>query len=567
MHVELTVLSFLCAALLLGILPAYWSSRNVAMISLIVWLWSCNVIEGVNTVVWAGNSLSHIPIWCDIATKVLLGAQTALPAACLCLCRQLQRCTARIETKQRHCLLSFDFLLCITLPVVYMALHIIVQDYRFDLIEDFGCIASLYPSIPAIILIWLPPLVLCSITLVYACLAVVNYSKLGPATLGSTMADSRRLPYTTIARPLITSTVIVSLVISSVALSIYARITSSGDIQAWSSWALVHAHLSIVNVIPHTTILDLTSIEFSMWVVPASSLVLIISSCAGAFASGTPEETLGAYRSIAAWFRTTILRRPAEDSSFMDLRPHMRLKSPKFSIPVYRLKSMWDDTLRPSSPFKPKPARLSIPDFGEGATSAPTSSASDDSDAFMQSTLTYLESPTGRSALGRPPPQSSIHRPSKPAPLPAEALRPSPTRELSPTHEPPDSRPNSILSAPWPRPPSLFPTSPVVPITVSPPTPTPSPSHSRPGSICTSVASSTISAHAYARELGFVLHDAPPPPHLPPFADAQASAAAPGIGLAARGPSRCGARGAGRMPWRGVCGCGRRWTAAWARST
>lgn len=34
----------------------------------------------------------------------------------------------------------------------------IVQDHRFAILEDFGCQAAVYDSLPALVIVWLPPL-------------------------------------------------------------------------------------------------------------------------------------------------------------------------------------------------------------------------------------------------------------------------------------------------------------------------------------------------------------------------------------------------------------------------
>jgi len=79
---------------------------------------------------------------------------------------------------------TLDATLCILLPIVYIclrgcsinfkifrhlniAIDFFVQDRRFDIVEDFGCRAAIYPSTLAIILIWLPPLFLCIIGFAY----------------------------------------------------------------------------------------------------------------------------------------------------------------------------------------------------------------------------------------------------------------------------------------------------------------------------------------------------------------------------------------------------------------
>ena len=52
-----------------------------------------------------------------------------------------------------------------------------VQDRRFVLVEEFGCQAAIYPSVPALFLTWFIPLILCMITVFYAGLSFYNYHR------------------------------------------------------------------------------------------------------------------------------------------------------------------------------------------------------------------------------------------------------------------------------------------------------------------------------------------------------------------------------------------------------
>ena len=69
MRIELPIASFLCLGLLLLLSPVFLHSRNLAVISLAAWLVFCNLISGINAVVWAGNVHNHAPVWCDISTS------------------------------------------------------------------------------------------------------------------------------------------------------------------------------------------------------------------------------------------------------------------------------------------------------------------------------------------------------------------------------------------------------------------------------------------------------------------------------------------------------------------
>ena len=78
-----------------------------------------------------------------------------------------------------------DAVMCWGIPIIYVALCMmfmfflrffisdfmpdyIVQGHRFDIIEDFGCRAADYVSIPEFFLVWFPPMVLSLATLVFA---------------------------------------------------------------------------------------------------------------------------------------------------------------------------------------------------------------------------------------------------------------------------------------------------------------------------------------------------------------------------------------------------------------
>ncbi|KZT68611.1 hypothetical protein DAEQUDRAFT_671191 [Daedalea quercina L-15889] len=170
MAAALAAVAFLCVVVLVCLLPAYWASRNIAMLALIWWLVLCNVIQGINAVVWAGNVDVRIPVWCDIGTKLLLGVRLAVPATCLCLSNRVRHLLTTGDAKGGIGILSFDLTMCIIVPIIYMALHIIVQGHRFNLTKNFGCSPAVYNTIPALFLVWLPPLILSMFAIMLACI-------------------------------------------------------------------------------------------------------------------------------------------------------------------------------------------------------------------------------------------------------------------------------------------------------------------------------------------------------------------------------------------------------------
>jgi pheromone a factor receptor len=120
-------------------------------------------------------------------TKFLLAATVAISGAFLCMSYRLELLSSSrpisVDPKSRRNRILMDFIYCYVVPIIYMAFRtshflayimivrthflpkdLITQDHRFDLVEEIGCSASIHPSSPALILMWLPPLIICSIS-------------------------------------------------------------------------------------------------------------------------------------------------------------------------------------------------------------------------------------------------------------------------------------------------------------------------------------------------------------------------------------------------------------------
>ncbi|KAI0742565.1 STE3-domain-containing protein [Daedaleopsis nitida] len=544
MRTELPVVSFVCLGLLAVLSPVFLHSRNVAVLSLVAWLVCCNLIHGINALLWAGNEVNHAPVWCDITTRVVLAAQMALPGCALVLARRLRRCAIGQEVTQKTYTSTQDLTFTLIVPIIYIVLHVIVQPHRFDIAADFGCTPSIYTSSVAIILVWIPPLALCIATFAYASLAIRGRLD-SSLVFFSHMQDSPRLNILAFIRPLFTSLLVTAVVFSTTVVSLYARVAAIGGLQMWSvdKWDVVHAHMTEVFVIAPTSRFDLIRVEVEWWVVPACSFVVIGMTALGLVCRATGDS---GYQELMRWFRTNVLRYPARASFFNStsngFRGEMISSTPSSPTLVGDRESLVD-VWTPAAPWKVKLraqlSRLAIPETPQSSAS---SCASPD-DPFVKSTMTYIESPTGREALGLPPlpPALYLPPPRKPAGSPASAPATTTSPASKSTNPVRPARPESILSAEsWPRPPSTVPTSPtprtpspklsVAPINVQPPSPTPAraldhassyafayayPSvPARPESVMsipTSLASSTLSMSGY--------YDDSLEPHVVPFQD------------------------------------------------
>lgn len=198
---------------------------------------------------------------------------------------------------------------------------ILVQDYRFDLAEGFGCTPSAYPSSPALILVWLPPLLLSITTMIFVSVTIGCH--LIRARTPTAVPQNRcgALDNLSFFCSQATIVLISSFVLASTAFTIHVN----HHLLPWTSWTRVHAHLSEANVIASDTSLTLLDVELAWWVVPASSLAFIAISIIG-LACGSRGCSLDGYRILIRHFRIMILRQKnSRDSSesFTGLRAHM----------------------------------------------------------------------------------------------------------------------------------------------------------------------------------------------------------------------------------------------------
>ncbi|CAL1702974.1 unnamed protein product [Somion occarium] len=520
MHAELPVLSFLCVALLLALAPLHWKSRNVAILSLMAWLMICNSIQGVNSLLWRSDTAVRAAVWCDIASKFRLGGQLALPATCACVCWHLYFLSNSNNGKRRKHRNIVELIVCLLCPLIYMAIHTIVQSHRFELIQDFGCSSSIFTSSIALVLVWIPPLILCSITYVFAALALTSHLRVDRARLATHTVTLNFI------RPLLTSIIIASITLLATIFNIYCHITSVGGLQPWRSLSETHVHFSEVHFVSQSSRLDFTRITVEWWGIPAASIAFIVPSFIGLIFGTRNDESMVGVRTVSRWIDRRILHKSVGIQSFItssdDFSRSITLKSPPTPTPVHLLKSGWDDTLRSDhSPRKAKPKPPPIICDMPPSPSSTSESETEPDTSFVVSTLTYLQSPTGSQALELPRrAKMRTLQSAQPAPLQSSNRLSVPVQGH--VSESPASFTQSLLSAPWPEPPSSIPISPHSLSTESLPSPASAYSqassrairHASTSSISGSIASSTISTNGYA------VYDPalpPPTPHRAPF--------------------------------------------------
>ncbi|KLO06012.1 STE3-domain-containing protein [Schizopora paradoxa] len=132
---------------ILALLPLFSQIRklSIAIWGYALWVAVGDITTFVNTIIWHDNEVVVVPVWCDIVTKLQLGASIGIRSCALVLCIRLFRITrlrpSSLETtkRERNTALAFELILIIALPVLVMALDIIIQPVRFEILQEEGC--------------------------------------------------------------------------------------------------------------------------------------------------------------------------------------------------------------------------------------------------------------------------------------------------------------------------------------------------------------------------------------------------------------------------------------------
>ncbi|KAF9221758.1 fungal pheromone STE3G-protein-coupled receptor [Gyrodon lividus] len=307
MFVQLPVVAFICAVLVLVPVPWHWRAGNVPTLSMSAWLFVGNIIYGIGAILWGDTVLNVAPVYCDIATKLQIGSTIALPATMFTLCMHLERISSvrQVKTTQsdKRRRQVVDLVFCFGVPVAYMAVHYVVQGHRFDIVEGFGCRPAIYESIASIFLMWIPPLLFSIGGCILAAIAFVHFWQ-RRATFtkhlqnsNSTLTTSRYFRLMTMA--------ILEMIFGVLVISIDMWFSLRGGLRPWISWQNVHSNFLEIAYFPLVFLPKTTlSWTFALWVeIPIASVFFF-----GFFAFG--QEARKEYSATFIWIRRNILRLP-----------------------------------------------------------------------------------------------------------------------------------------------------------------------------------------------------------------------------------------------------------------
>ena len=96
----------------------------------IMWSGLGTLVWGINSIIWHNNVVNWAPVWCDIATKFIIGTSIGIPFSSMAINRRLYKISSvravMITRSERRRETAIDFGLCLGVPVLVM----ILREYR-----------------------------------------------------------------------------------------------------------------------------------------------------------------------------------------------------------------------------------------------------------------------------------------------------------------------------------------------------------------------------------------------------------------------------------------------------
>jgi len=275
--------------------PSHIKAKNTGTLLYIGWTVIGNTIFLVNSIIWNGNfQTDPVPVWCDITTKLIIGMSVGLTAASLCINRRLYDIASiksvTVDPDARRRRIITDLLLGLFLPVIVMALSYVVQSNRYNILEDFGCWPTTYPTLLAVPLVLMWPIMISVASFIYAGLSIRAFLR-ARRQLSQALNNSSGINMSQYFRLLGLSS---GEMLFSLPLSIYILYLNLQTQQIpWISWQDTHYKFSMVQKVPLMLIkMDMTQYNVMMlnqWALPAGGYLFFLWF-------GLAKEALTEYR-------------------------------------------------------------------------------------------------------------------------------------------------------------------------------------------------------------------------------------------------------------------------------
>lgn len=278
MSFQSTIIALCMIAIILLQPPLYWhtKTRNIPAIILIGWLLIMNIINVVNAAIWSGSDFITAwdgKIWCDITTKLELGASVGIPCAITDIIYNLHvilKATTVLETWNSRRKILKDMLICILSPVIVMAVSYVIQAYRYSIVRYNGCMNTLSSTWLTIILYSLWMFIWALFATLYATLVLIVFYNKRKDVRDILYCTNSGLNLTRFARLLILCFVIILIMLP---LSIYGLVQDIQQLNGSYNFAAIHSS-ALWNVIVKV---DMGQPIYTVWIyILASYLVFLI---------------------------------------------------------------------------------------------------------------------------------------------------------------------------------------------------------------------------------------------------------------------------------------------------
>lgn len=273
------VLSFL--GFVVAIIPFPWHLQawNSGTCAFMIWTSLACLVEFINSILWAGNVKNNLPIWCDISSKFLLGAGVGITASTLCISRRLHTIATvqnvSISRSDKRRTVIIDLCIAVGIPFLVMALHYVVQPHRYDILEDIGCYAAIYNTIPAYFLVFMWPVLLGLISFVYSALTFRAFWQ-RRLQLAQFVSSNAALNVSRYIRLMMLAVTDMLLTVPLGAFSIYLG-THGVELSPWISWDETHYNFSRVQLVPalfwRSDAAFQSSVELTRWLFVVSAFI------------------------------------------------------------------------------------------------------------------------------------------------------------------------------------------------------------------------------------------------------------------------------------------------------
>ncbi|KAF8891686.1 STE3-like pheromone receptor, partial [Infundibulicybe gibba] len=277
-----SVLSFLTCICVSIPFPWHLEAWNTGTCLLMAWIGLSSMNNFVNSVIWRADAINRAPVWCDISSKFFMGAVVGIPASVLCISRRLYRIASiqvAITTRaDKRRAVVFDLVMGVGVPIIYMALHYIVQGHRFNIFQEVGCFPFTYNTPLAYVLVMFPPLLLGVASGIYAILALIALKQRHHEFKSMVSQSSSQLTSGRYFRLMAIAGLDILCTVPLNVYTIYANLR--GNVAPWISWEDTHSGFSRVDQFPSVIwrsdpALEL-SVEFNRWMLVAMGIIFFL---------------------------------------------------------------------------------------------------------------------------------------------------------------------------------------------------------------------------------------------------------------------------------------------------